>query len=769
MALNYLNGFMSAQGGDVYPYPIEYSALFDGTTDYLSFTPSSTGDRRTWTFKAGLKPSITSGSTRALLGSYSDGSNNTRIWIDSGQQLSFRAQVGGTTYQVEADPLVTDYTGHLDVTVRVDTTQSTESDRVIIEFNGDVVPVTRTGTITQNLEFNLFSSGVAIELGRGGTSSLYYNGYLEDFYLIDGTALAASTWGEFSDLVTGLWIPKNPGSLTYGTNGCHLDFSNDSDLGEDSSGNGNDWTVAGSPAQTVDTPTDNYATWNSLFYNTYFSYSGGNRTVYAAEGTAQYDVAGVTLVPKSGKFYIEYATDATLTTNFEARFGLHDADTIAAHQGTSQINYDPHVYLSVTGSGWIIVADGVTVQSDSTPTFSAGDTVGVAFDCDAATVQFYDDDGNAIGTAVSTTIKNWMVCTQLHASGSSRGAGGTLNAAEVDWKNSAPSSFLALNTTNLPNPTILKSSTVSDIVLREGTGAEATISSLEFQPDFVNTKDRDNSRSWALADSENLATNYLATDTTAALAADAQSLKSFDAAGYTLGTSSVMNHSGASFIDLCLKAGVDQGFEVVPYTGTGVARTVSHNLGKVPTFMIVKNLDAADSWQIYHTALGATKYLEFDNGVAATDSGRWNDTAPTSTVFSIGADNEVNTSGEDYIAYLFTDSDIFKAFSYTGNSSADGPFVNLGGRPLSIPFLKNTDYGPTSWLNKDAVRDPLNPGEDVLFPDGANAETSDAVYGVNHTSQGFKVTGTGRVINGTAELYVGLAIMQSAAKYSNAF
>lgn len=298
--------------------------------------------------------------------------------------------------------------------------------------------------------------------------------------------------------------------------------------------------------------------------------------------------------------------------------------------------------------------------------------------------------------------------------------------------------------------------------------APAAVDSLLFPPDFVNIKDRDAAYSWWLVDSKRGNSKTIYTDS-----ANAQDTLSnaidLTSNGYDLGTYNNINKAGDSFVDLCLKAGADQGFEIVKYTGNSVAgRTISHNLGKTPTFMIVKNLTSAVAWTVYHSALGATRYLQFDTSAAATASDRWNDTAPTSTTFTVGDSTRVNYNGHEYVAYLFTDSDVFKAFSYTGNGSTDGPFVNLGGRPLAVPFWKDSTTSGINWLEHSAMQSPHNPSNEYLYPNLAAVEGSSG-NDVLFTSQGMKVANNDGNWNTSGATYVGLAILESAAKYANAF
>ena len=539
--------------------------------------------------------------------------------------------LGWKPTKATSTPLI-DMTGHYAVTIRkVDSTVTVWKGGTELAAYGGAVGSTYAELVNNVLTF------------YGGAEEGYYS----RIAIVEDSLTWSSFW-EASDLVTGLYVPIILSGLTLHT---LLDFSNAADLGDDSSGNGNDWTLSGS--QSVDTITNNACVLNALDPNA-GTLSNGNLTL--ASGTAQ-----PTIQPETGKWSYKKGSVEQ----------LYDADTSG--------KFEPDL---------------------------AADTY--------------------IFTGYTPTAGYNLITTE-----------------------------------NLTDPTLMKSAEYADIVLREGTGAESSISSLAFNPDIVNSKDRDNSRSWAFVDSENGATKYLKTDTTAALQTDAQSLKTFDSTGYTLGTSSVINYSGASFIDTCLKAGAEQGLYAeggISHTN-GAATTITHNMGAVVTFGIIKRTDSTGNWYVFHKDLGTGKYLILNTTAAAvTSAGFWS--TNTSTTFDIPNSLATGT----YVIYLFTDSDIFKAFSYTGNGNADGPFVNLGGKPLMIPFLKDADV-PRNWNNFYSVtgRNPTY----YLAPNDAVRETS-TLDVIRFTSSGIKCSGADGRWNNNGVQMIGLAMLEST-KYSNAF
>jgi hypothetical protein len=243
-------------------------------------------------------------------------------------------------------------------------------------------------------------------------------------------------------------------------------------------------------------------------------------------------------------------------------------------------------------------------------------------------------------------------------------------------------------------------------------------------------------------------------------------LTAFNSDGYTVETNAGVNTLNNRYLDLALKADPKSGFAIETYTGTGTSsRSVPHSLNAVPTFMIVKRRDTSGNWVVYHKTMGATQYLYVNtNASAITNIAAWNNTEPTSSNFTVGSG--LNTLNDEYVAYLFTDTDVYQTFTYTGNGAVTGPYVDLGGKPLSIPFLKSAST-TTSWLNMDTARNQQNPIDVGLYPDLSNAES--ALTGTfTALSTGLKVS-TSSSLNGNGSVIIGLAILQSDQKYSNAF
>jgi hypothetical protein len=190
-------------------------------------------------------------------------------------------------------------------------------------------------------------------------------------------------------------------------------------------------------------------------------------------------------------------------------------------------------------------------------------------------------------------------------------------------------------------------------------------------------------------------------------------------------------------------------------------------LGAVPRMIIVKNRDQADAWQVYHAANTAnpeTDYLVLNTTAATADAAdRWNDTLPTSTVFSIGNGVEVNTNTENYVAYVFAAIPGYSAFgSYTGNGSADGPFVYTGFRPAFL-LVKSTSTG--FWVLLDSARDTYNVVGNELYPNVSNAEATGNAD-VDFLSNGFKCRRSDFSGNISGETIIYMAFAENPFKLS---
>ena len=308
--------------------------------------------------------------------------------------------------------------------------------------------------------------------------------------------------------------------------------------------------------------------------------------------------------------------------------------------------------------------------------------------------------------------------------------------------------------------------------LYTGTGSTRTITNgidLSGEGGLVWIKSRDSgSLNHHLYDTERGATKFLMSNSTSAeITSITDNLTQFNSNGFDLGAWMDVNNSGLTFASWTFRKAPGF-FDVVTYTGTGSAQNISHSLGSVPGMILVKsNSSDGTNWMVYHRSLGGTKNL-YLNGTApaATNSAPWNDTAPTSSVFTVGTDNSTNGNGNTYVAYIFahddqsfgTDSDeaIIKCGSYTGSGS-DGNFVNVGFEPQWL-MIKNTSSSSTNWLITDVMRGmPAKGGTtNVLAPNSNAAETTQTNIAPN--GAGFTLAGAGSYSNKSGNTFIYMAI-----------
>ena len=232
----------------------------------------------------------------------------------------------------------------------------------------------------------------------------------------------------------------------------------------------------------------------------------------------------------------------------------------------------------------------------------------------------------------------------------------------------------------------------------------------------------------------------------------------------TLGSS---NFDGS--IQTTVKANATAGFSIVSYTGNGTSgATVGHGLGVALDAYIVKRRDGSNSWQVFHQALGNQKFLELhSSGAEQTSSNRWNNTSPTSTVFTLGDNSNVNSNGGTTIAYCFSEVAGYSKFgSYTGNGNANGAFVYTGFRPALVIFKRSS--ASNSWYMMDNKRNTFNLTNTYLRPDTSAAEGNAVNSTADFLSNGFKFRGSGTDVNANGSTYIYWAFAKSPFKNARA-
>jgi len=234
----------------------------------------------------------------------------------------------------------------------------------------------------------------------------------------------------------------------------------------------------------------------------------------------------------------------------------------------------------------------------------------------------------------------------------------------------------------------------------------------DLQPDMVWLKQRNRSDPHILMDSVRGTSSNLSPNIKNAQQSFSNMITSFDSDGFSVGNNVDVNRNSTTFVAWNWKESATAGFDMVLYTGNDTARTISHSLSAVPTMMIIKCRDVAKEWTVFTASQGNGKFFELDGSTAIqTATNRWNDTSPTSSVFTVGVDSSVNGDTQSYIAYLFADKQGFSKVgsAYSGNGNDSGSFIYTG---FSVGWLmiKRVAGSTGAWLMVDSKRDPFNSG-----------------------------------------------------------
>jgi hypothetical protein len=772
---------------------------------YLSRTPASAGNRKTWTWAGWVKRSGL-GTDQLICGTAdSSFANGTYFLLASDNTLRVEEYgASSITWRLQTTQVFRDASAWFHVIVSCDTTQATAANRVRIYMNGAEITALSTATYpTQNID-TLLNTTAAHGIGRAGTyNAAYLNGYLADIHFIDGQALDPTSFGEFS-ATTGVWMPKAY-SGSYGTNGFHLDFSDNSTaaaLGTDSSGAGNTWTVnnlsvtagAGNDSL-VDVPTNgsevdtglggevrgNYCTLNPLINISGHTFSNGNLQVVTS--SSNYGTfASTVAAPPSGKWYAEALISATSGYPLVGIAGTGCTFGTTSYLGGQATMY---AYYGVNGNKY-----NNGTSSSYGATYGAGDIIGIAYDADAGTITFYKN-GVSQGQAYSSITSG----SYYFAGNEFNSASGTQiwNFGQRSWAYQAPSGFKALCTANLPAPLVTKPSDLFDVKLYTGNGSTQTISGLGFSPDLVWAKNRSSSSGYwhTLVDSVRGAGKNLASNSTNAEDGPNYLISALNSDGFSVNVNPNVgvNENGGSHVAWCWDAGsstvtntqgsissqvranASAGFSVVTYTGSSSNFTVGHGLGVEPRLILIKNRSASANWFALTKATGSWLY-GFLNATDALNSAA--QSANSSTIDLVNAAyNWFNANGDNFVAYCFAPVAGYSSFgSYTGNgqSGDSAPFVWTGFRPRWI--LVKPNASSTSWLLHDTARNPYNASVLELQPNDSLAEYSTVGVGAGERydilSNGFKLRSSNNGANQNGVQYIYACFAESPFQYARA-
>jgi len=780
-----------------------------GASAYLTRTPSSAGNIKTWTWSAWIKRGSL-GSRQILFSADDNVTYATYLMLEFQSDDNLRALAGteaaAGTLTKETAAVIRDTTNWYHLVFKFDAANTS----AVWYINGQEITDLNASTDPSNQDYQVNATSQHF-LGRFGSSlgTSYFDGYMAEVNFVDGYAYDASYFG-FTDSQTGVWMPKRY-EEAYGTNGFHLDFLDNSSaaaLGIDKSPNGNDYTVNNHSVSAnltndsmLDTPTNNFCTLNHLNKTTSFSGKDGGLTF---DQTSNDQAITGTFFVTSGKWYWEFYKNS---------------------------GHNPEIGISVVGeetlnnrsTGFIdgrlaFISNGGNLRTGSSSTASiTGSSSGqtgagwlrIACDMDNKKIWFSDLSGNYFNSGNPATGANPAYDFSSHevATGwapyicmtTANDGNGYPNFGQFDlnsFSSNIPAGFKTLTAKNLrdellTNPSIVRPQKHFDTVLY--TGDEATsrkISGLEFQPDLVWIKPRSTTSNHCLLDSVRGVHNRILPNSSGANVNNTSTITAFNIDGFQIGNSSLLNTNSATHVAWCWKAGgnsntfnidgvgyataaaagldegtanptgasvnTEAGFSIVQFEAQSSGDiTLSHGLGKKPEFWMWKAVDNNIDWYNYHHSLGYNAWLNnsANNAAVTGNDAAWK-AEPTSTVFTHGS-GLVNQN--TIIMYMWTSIPGYsKMGSYTGNGNSDGPYVHLGFRPAFV-WIKCSS-GTFNWMMYDSKRETSNVIDKYLMTNSANAEAGSTTDNpIDFLSDGFKLRYTNTSTNQSGGTYIYMA------------
>lgn len=640
----------------------------------------------------------------------------------------------------------------------------------------------------QTLNSPITASDFVIGNHSDGATNLSnrWRGQMAQFIMVDGTAVAPTEFGRFQE--NGIWVPKSY-SGSYGTEGFRLDFSDSSDLGNDTSGNNNDFTASGfettalsnsNPTNDVDssdTPTNNKPV---VSLEPHYGDVDDPHTFRYVSGT-YCTASGPIAYPDTGVWQTEYYS----LTGYITIFGFRHSD--------SNINVSAEAYTGVWGvvNNGTFTANGTNTGGQVNST-SNGDIWTLIMDMDNDEAKWYRN--NTLEYTLSIPARNDK---QYYPFFQGYQNNNEINFGQFPFRYSPNANAKALISANLPEPTIKTPEDHFFVKLWTGTGSSQDIDGIPFQPDLVwNKAYSPNAYHHRIFDSVRGAENSFSSDENFANSGSTSgSLTSFNSDGFTWGgTGYSYNVSGQSHVSWCWKAGgapttdnsnsagsaqtagsvkidgangsmaagtlpvvrasvnTEAGFSIIRYTGNGSSGTVPHGLGKAPHLIITKSIPNTYGWSVYHRAMNPTDPADYymnlnvDNGKYDA-SNRWNDTMPTSTVFTVGSHQEVNYS-QDYIAYCWAPIAGYSAMGHhRANNNTNGPFHYCGFKPAYVVIKCHSVNGDPwyIWDNKRVTDHGKN--NKVLAANSTITEATSDSYSIELLNNGFKLRNSGGATN----------------------
>ena len=714
------------------------------------------------------------------------------------------------------------------IVYRQDTTQGTASNRHKLYVNGVLQSLSTNNALDQNTEWKYFynANNYPYAIANDERDDAYADFYMAEHHYTDGVSNGPEAFGETGDY--GEWKPilysgshgtyghylklnqTGAGSGTTAVGGHDYVTGTSSTIGADSSGNDNHFHIQGygTHDHMLDSPTNNFPTWNPLSSNALPTLLEGNLKNGGENNKAIAGTFGVS----TGKWYweINVLNNSQVApyigvTKFSMENDPDEAPTLAATSGRSvyRIQGTP-VYNNFTATAY---------ANDSAHGLADYGILGLALDLDGGSLKYFfantlyhtdstiPSDGTTVHPFLTGTFagdNGWNTAVANFGQDSSFAGNATAQGNQDgndigDFFYAPPSGYLALCTSNLPEPAVIPSEHFNTVLYTGNQNANLAITGVGFQPDMVWGKNRASDSNHWLFDSIRGATKMLAPDLEQD-EEDQSGVTAFGSDGFTLGqwigstktndaycawnwkagggASSVGSNTDGSINTTDTSVNTTAGFSISTFTGNATSgATVGHGLGVAPEFVMVVCRSTAGNWNVYHasnTAAPETDYLALEvTGATADQENIWNDTAPTSSVFSLGNNASVNGNNATFLAICWHSVDGFSKFGgYTGNNSANGTFAYTGFRPAWLMIKRTNASG--EWDMFDNKRSPHNLVNVFLKAEASGAEATGTSVVCDFTSNGFKIRGTDSSLNADGAPYIYLAFAETPFKFSSA-
>jgi hypothetical protein len=754
--------------------------LNDDDTSYLSVTYSDAGTSTAiGTFSFWIKRGELGGSQDNI---YFEASGYGGVQFRSDKLSLNSFDSSNTQVIVESDTTITDTSAWHHCVVAINGTNGT------VKFYIDGVETSQTvtvGSLASGKSWDILSYDSRYNFYiSSNSSSNCWDGYLAEYYYIDGQELDPTSFGQYGS--NGYWIPKAY-SGTYGDNGFYLDFSDNSTanaLGTDSSGNANNFSATNiaTTDQMGDSPTQNFATLDPNYVNsTTQTFAEGNLD-FSSTQTGTNPAVVSTFAVNTGKWYWEVyiRTDAgSNSVGIAKKPNNLQSDSYALYNSADSYQYQ---------------TDGNKRNNSSSTSYgdawTTGDIIGVALDLDAGTVKFYkngtvQNSGTPAFTSLSSTegFTSYSLVYQggaqvynfgaddSFAGNATGGAGAADGNGYGSFYYTPPTGFLALVDDNIPVEGIT-SPDFTWIKSRTSTYNHQLVNSVVGYPNGTLLSDASDAEYTAFPRVDSRDYNGFTVSTPAQVNLSGGSYVSWNwKAGGTASTIAVDTYStGVPSIASSVSANQDAGFSIVSYTGNlTTGATVGHGLLETPEIIFVKNRDSAQNWTVWNKDLTSERVL-YLNLTAAENNAPANFGTHTNQVFGVDNGVETNGSGNAMIAYCFHSVEGYsKVGSYVGNANANGPFVYTGFRPAFL--LTKMKTNGSQWTIIDNTRNTYNPVSNGLVANTNAAEvtgSSAATPFVDFVSNGFKIRSSQAQMNQNNDTFIYLAFAEQPFKYANA-